>query len=225
MSTIAYCIATGGYTPVEIARRQQLIDTLVPREIRIEPVVIPAGPQFLDRATDFDTAIKAAADFATTIDPAKYDIVISAGAIDPGLAGLRARAPLPVVGPGESSMFFASAWGMPLSVVTVDEHAVANTHKMLGLLKAKPPIASVRSLDMPVRRIVQDLDAAKEAVRREARLAVEKDGARAIYLGAMTLGTLGLDEELRRDLRVAVFNPIRCALTVAVACVQQRALS
>ena len=68
-----------------------------------------------------------------------------------------------------------------------------------------------------MRRVVGDLEGGREAVRREARAAVEEDGAGTIMLGAMTLGTLGMAQELRDDLGVPVINPVEAAIHAAVA--------
>jgi Asp/Glu/hydantoin racemase len=213
---IGYATATSGYRDNEQARRMAILEPMLPPGVRIEPVALP-GPEFLDRAEDFDTAIAAAAAWAADLPPDRYDVLISAGALDPGLPTLRRLAPMPVIGPGEASLFIGHALGRPLSIVTVDEHAVAKTPGFIEQTATKPEVVSVRSIDFPVRRIVSDLEGGREALRREARAAVEFDGAGTIMLGAMTLGTLGLDEELRRDLDVWVVNPLQAAIDAAVA--------
>ena len=214
--TIGYATATSGYKDGEQARRVAILESLLPPGVEIEPIALP-GPEFLDRAEDFDTAIAAATEWAENVPADKYDVIISAGALDPGLPTLRRLAPMPVIGPGEASLFIGHALGKPLSIVTVDEHAVAKSHGFVEQTTTKPEIASIRSIDFPVRRIVSDLEGGRDAVRRTARDAVESDGARAIMLGAMTLGTLGLDDELRETLGVPVINPVRAAIQAAVA--------
>jgi allantoin racemase len=214
--TIGYATATSGYRDGEQARRVAILEALLPPGVEIEAVSLP-GPEFLDRAEDFDTAIAAAAEWAEHVPPGRYDVLISAGALDPGLPTLRRLAPMPVIGPGEASLFIGHVLGLPLSIVTVDEHAVAKSHGFVEQTATKPSIVSIRSIDFPVRRIVSDLEGGREALRRTARDAVESDGAEAIMLGAMTLGTLGLDDELRRSLNVPVINPVEAAIQAAVA--------
>jgi allantoin racemase len=214
--TIGYATATSGYRDGEQARRVAILEALLPPGVAIQAVALP-GPEFLDRAEDFDTAIAAAAAWAAEIPQGRYDVLISAGALDPGLPTLRQLAPMPVIGPGEASLFIGYALGVPLSIVTVDEHAVAKSYGFVDQTATKPPIASIRSIEFPVRRIVSDLDGGRDALRRTAHDAVESDGAKAIMLGAMTLGTLGLDDELRRDLGVPIINPVQAAVQAAVA--------
>jgi allantoin racemase len=220
MQKIGYCVAIGGLNEEEQERRRAVIKQWTPQDVEVELVVVSGGPAFLDQRSDFGAAVSATASFLAKVDPQRYGVLVSAGAIDPGLATFRAQTSIPVVGPGESAMFIGAVMAMPLSIVTVDEHAVAVSEELLDRLTVKPPIASVRSIEMPVRRIVSDLSGAREAVLRQARRAVSEDGAKVIYLGAMTLGTLGLDDEIRAELRVAVLNPIQVALATAVQCLR-----
>ena len=213
---IGYATATSGYKDGEQARRAAILESLLPPGVEIEPIALP-GPEFLDRAEDFDTAIAAAAEWAQNVPADTYDVIISAGALDPGLPILRGLTPMPVIGPGEASLFLGHALGRPLSIVTVDEHAVAKSQGFVEQTATKPEIVSIRSIDFPVRRIVSDLDGGRDAVRRTARDAVESDGAQAIMLGAMTLGTLGLDAELRESLGIPIINPVLAAIQAAVA--------
>ena len=216
-SRIGYATATSGYRPEELARRDAILQSLLPSGYELEQIALP-GPEFLDRAEHFDEAIAAAAAWAAGVAADAYDLVISAGALDPGLHRLRSVLRMPVIGPGEASLYVGFVLGRPLSIVTVDEYAVAKAGGFLAQTATKPSISSVRSMDFPVRRIVADRDGGRQALLREARLAVAEDGAQAIMLGAMTLGTLGLDSELREELGVPVINPLAAAIRAAVAC-------
>lgn len=216
MTRIGFINGTSGFTEEERALRTKLYSEYLPSGVQARVEGIPGSPQFFDRAEHFSEALSVAETFFSAIPPDRYDVIVWAGAIDPGLAEMRARSPVPVIGPGEASMYLASINGAPLSIVTVDEHALPVSHAMLERLTSKPPIASVRHIGVPVRRLVDDRRAGVEAVMREARAAVEDDGARAIYLGSMTLGTLGVDSALRDELGVAVFNPMRVACNAAV---------
>jgi allantoin racemase len=223
MKTIGWCIPITGFTEQEKARRRAIIARWLPSDVSLEMVAIEGGPRFVDQKSDFGTVEKAGASFLASLDPKRYDVLISAGAIDPGLGTLRAAAPVPIVGPGEAGLFLAAVIGLPLSIVTIDEHAVAVAKELVEHLTVRPKIVSIRSIEMPARVIVDDLERAREATKREARAAVKEDGARAIYLGAMTLGTLDVDEPLRRELQVPILNPIEIALATAVQCLRARA--
>ncbi len=223
MTTIAITLPISGMSDAERERRAGYIASLVPDGVGFELLTSPASPKFLDASDHFDDAVEAAVGFFAGLDPARYGIALSAGALDPGLDRLRAASPIPVIGPGEASLYVASVVGRPLSVVTVDEFAVAATQQFLDAVANKPPIASVRSMEMPVREILEDLPRGRARLVEGCRRAVEEDGAAALYLGSMTLGTLGVVEELREALGVAVFNPWPISVAVAVQCLEAAA--
>lgn len=219
MRKIAVALPISGLSAEELSRRERVVRLHLPPDLTAEIVTSPASPKFLDAQQHFGDAVDAAVEFFANIDPGEFAVVVSAGALDPGLARARAACPVPVIGPGEASLYLASIFGRPLSIVTVDEFAVVATHEWLAEVVVKPPIVSVRSMELPVRRMVDDLALGLETLLRECRLAVSEDGAEALYLGSMTLGTLGLTETLQQSLGVPVFDPMRIAINAAAQCV------
>ena len=220
MRKIAVALPISGMDDAERARRDAYIRSLLPAGVEIDLLTSPAAPKFLDAWRHFGDAVDAATEFFAGVDRSDYAVVVEAGALDPGLAQLRAVCPVPVIGPGEASMYIAAIVGRPLSVVTVDEHAVAATHEFLAVVPAKPPIASVRSMDSPVSGMLKDLEGGRKRLVEECGRAVREDGAQALYLGSMTLGTLGMADALQRTLEVPVFNPFPIAMSAAVECLR-----
>jgi Asp/Glu/hydantoin racemase len=215
MTTVGFINGSSGFTDEERALRASMYGEFLPGvEVQVEG--IPDSPEFFDEGKHFGQALTAAEQYFSSLGADRFDLVVWAGAIDPGLSEVRALSPVPVVGPGEASMSLAAINGRPLSIVTVDEHAVPVSHAMLARQAVKPPIASVRHIGVPVRTLVNDRPRGVAAMLEEARRAVDQDGAEAIYLGSMTLGTLGVDDQLRSELGVAVFNPLRIAATTAM---------
>lgn len=219
MRKIAVALPISGLSAEELSRRERVVRSHLPPDLTAEIVTSAASPKFLDAQQHFGDAVDAAVEFFRSIDPEEFAVVVSAGALDPGLARARAACPVPVIGPGEASLYLASIFGRPLSIVTVDEFAVVATHEFLAEVAVKPPIASVRSMDLPVRLMVDDLALGLETLLRECRLAVSEDGAEALFLGSMTLGTLGVTETLQQSLGVPVFDPMRIAINAAAQCV------
>ena len=217
---IGYCAAVSGYTDRERQRRTSILEALIPPGFSIQLTGPTNGPTFLDGLADFDAAVDATAAWARTLPADEFDVVISAGALDPGLSVLRQILAVPVVGPGEASLFIGALLNRRLSIVTVDKYAVEKATGFIAQTATKPVIASVRSIGVPVREIVADLDRGRSALRGAARTAIEEDGAEAIMLGAMTLGTLDLAGELRETLGVPVIDPVRTSLRAAVQCVE-----
>jgi allantoin racemase len=212
---IGILLPTSGYGAGEIERRRGLFGAYLPPDFEIEFLVPADSPEFLDEAGHFDEAIGAAGALLRTLSPDRFAAIIFAGALDPGLAAAREASPVPVVGPGEASMYLAWLVGRRISIVTVDEHAVAAAHRMLDALALVPPLASIRSMEMPVRAIMSNLDAAEERLHLECARAVEDDGAEALFLGAMILGMLPTSDSLAKELGVPVINPVRVSASAA----------
>jgi Asp/Glu/hydantoin racemase len=215
---IAVALPISGFSADELSRRERVVRSHVPRGVTADIVTSPASPKFLDKQQHFGEAVDAAVEFFRNVDAEEYGVVVSAGALDPGLARAREACPVPVIGPGEASLYLASIFGRRLSIVTVDEFAVVATHEFLAEVAVKPPIASVRSMDLPVSRMVNDLTLGRETLVRECALAVSEDGAEALFLGSMTLGTLGVAGSLQESLGVPVFDPMRIAMNAAAEC-------
>lgn len=225
MTTIGWLISTSGYGEDERARRLAQIARHVPSDIKVEILTAGEAPEFLDGGKQFTSAVAASTGMVGGIDAGAYPVVVLAGAIDPGLAELRRLTDAVVIGCAESSLFLARQMGRRTAIVTVDEHAVAYAGKMVEGLPWSPVVA-IRGIGVPVRQIMADgiegegFDRARAGIMREAARAVEEDGADAIYLGAMTLGTLGIARELRERLDVVVLNPMSIALSAATQAVR-----
>lgn len=219
--TIAYYSATTGYSDAEAERRMSFIRPGLPADITVKFYNAP-GPEFFDVGSDFDRAIDAVGKHIGTLAPPDVDAIIFGGALDPGLSAARSAAKADVVGPGESTLFHAAIVGRPTSLVTVDEHAVEVATGFVEGAPVAPPMVSIRSMGMPVRQIVDDLQGGKEALLRACRSAIDDDGAAAIFLGSMSLPTLCDVSELRRELGVPVYDPLRIATEVAIQCIRSR---
>jgi Asp/Glu/hydantoin racemase len=215
MPHLVYFIPTSGYSASEKQRRLALMRQYLDPSFTIDFLTLEGTPEFLDRAHDFDTAIAAARAAIGSIGPEVGDVVVSGGAIDPGIPEIRAAARVPLVAPGELGLFTATLLGKRLSIVTVDEHAVARAREFVGRTATRPEVVSIRSMAAPVRAIMRDLETGRAALVREVRAAVLEDGADVVYLGSMTLGTLGVTDELRASLRVPIIDPLPLALRMA----------
>lgn len=223
MATIGLMLPTSGYTQEYLDHRMALAKARVPAGADIEfKISVPSGaPAFLDRGEHFGQAIGAAGAHVSGIEADGAEVIVSSGAIDPGLAAVREAVSVPVVGPGEAAMYLGHVIGKPLCVVTVDEFAVERTKMFLDAVTTKPPITSIRSIEIPVRQAMKDFEPVREALKRECKAAVEEDGAEQIYLGCMIFGTMDIAEPLRQMLGVPVLDPFAistdCAIGIAMS--------
>lgn len=209
----------------EEGRRAEIVRGHAPDWVQIESVALVNGPRFLGKESDFQAAMAAAGDAVTRIDPAEYPVIVLAGAIDPGLDQLRDATDATVIGALETCMFLTSAMRRRVSIIATDDivrkqaEATVMENGTFGT-----QVVSVRAIGHSVATIVGSLTdmtamkKVKQDLRRAARSAVDDDGAEAIFLGSMTLGTLEMSEILLKELRVPILDPIRVSIGAAVEC-------
>lgn len=191
-------------------RKAALPDTTV-------DVVSPSrGPRSIETHTE--DAIAAAATVETVLRHrhAGYDAFVIACFIDPAIDAARELVDVPVIGIAEAAAHLAALVSSKFSVVTVMrrlEHQIEGAVRRSGL---SDRCASVRSIDLSVLGIEDDLGVTLDAIEAEGRLAMEEDGAEAILLGCAGLGPL--DKELQRRLGIPVLDGCGCAIKLAEAC-------
>lgn len=209
------------YSAGEVARRLELIRGYLSPGFTIEVLIPPDGPAILERAAEFDQLRRSELRAVAAVNPDACGAIIAAGAVDPNLAELRAAARVPVIGPGEASLFLARIVGSRLVILTV-EPAAAAARDLIARAAVRPDVAAVRSLKTTVRSILVDPDHGRALIRQAAAAAVREDGADVLYLGAMTLGTLGIAQELAATLDVAVIDPLPVSIHAAEAAARAR---
>lgn len=213
MPHIIYLSAVS-YAPEEIARRVEILRCLVRPGFTIELMAAPGGPKILEQPAEFAQGRRAVVAAAQAIGPDACGAVIAAGAYDPSLKDLRAVARVPVVGPGEASLFIARLIGPRLTILT-SETGVAGVQGMLEYVQARPEVVVARPMKTTVRKILANMDEARRVIRDAAAAAVREDKADAIYLGSMTQGTLGIAQELRAEFGIPVLDPLVVSVRVA----------
>jgi allantoin racemase len=223
VKNIVYFIAASGFTEEECERRAVRMQRLLPPGFTLAVRTQPSGLATLDPPDYAQRVLRGTATDIGRFRPPDVDAVVLGVALDLGLREAREAAVLPVIGPGEASLFVAAAVGRPLSVIAVDDMTAEVGRTFVREVPAKPTVVSVRSMKTPLDVVTRDPEAARDALRRECRRAVEDDGATAIYLGAMTLSTLDAAAGLRREFGVTVFDPLPIALATAVACIEAAA--
>jgi allantoin racemase len=127
---------------------------------------------------------------------------------------------IPVIGPCETSMHFASMLGHRFSVIGVLEVDIRSFHDQARRAGLESKLASVRALNIPVLEL-EDRDRAVRALVEESIKALRQDGAHVIIFGCT--GMAGMAEAVEEGLRqkgitdVSVIDPARLALKVAEA--------
>lgn len=202
------------YAPEESTRRLELLQTLVRPGFTIEYMTAPGGPRVLEQPDEFEQARVAAVATVRAMRSDSCGAVIWGGAYDPYLADLRAVATLPIIGPGEASLFVARLAGSRLVVLT-SEKGAAGVKAMLAQVQARPDTVMVRPMKTTVRTILANMNEARRVIRDAAAAAVRDDKADVLMLGSMTQGTLRIASDLRKEFGVPVLDPLVIAIQAA----------
>ena len=119
-----------------------------------------------------------------------YDAVIMDTVSDSGLAVLRSRLSIPVIGPGQVAFHLAGILGQKFSVITMWDKWMHFYKKLFNEYKLWDIVASVRAVNIPPD--VEQLFAGKEEemyqrLTEEALRAIDEDRADTIVLGSTTM--------------------------------------
>jgi allantoin racemase len=142
-----------------------------------------------------------------------YDAVCINSMSDSGLAALRSRLDIPVVGPGQACFLTAAMLGHQFSVITMWDRWKPLYRKVALELEMQHRLASIESID--TRPDAEELLGGKEEVvfaklEAAARRAIDDHGADVIILGSTTMHQSA--EFLSDALEVPVLNPGLIAL-------------
>ncbi len=143
-----------------------------------------------------------------TAEDEGYDAVLIDTVSDSGVAALRSRLSIPVIGPGAAAFGAAMLLGKRFTVLTMWPQWFPLYEKTLTEYGLWDRVASLRSIE--TRPDVADLLAGKEEVifaklKAEAEAAIAADGADVIVLGSTTMHQSAA--YLAKHLAVPVINP------------------
>jgi Asp/Glu/hydantoin racemase len=139
-----------------------------------------------------------------------HDAVIIAAFGDPGVPGIREVLDVPVVGLTEAALASACLLGNRFSIVAISRRITAWYREIVEHNGLVGRLASIRSLDQPLRDIgsVQDDHAAR--LRELCATVVEEDGADVIILGGAPLA--GLARSIAGEIPVPVVDGVSSAV-------------
>lgn len=146
-----------------------------------------------------------------------YDAIVIDSATDPGGRALRELVEVPVTMALESALLYAFSLGDKISVVTSVENTARLIKDRIRVYEFQGRVASIRFANVPVLDLDRP-DRTTEAILKEARKAIDDDGADVIVLGNTGMSTVAA--ELQRRLEVPIVDPAVAALTMATSLVQ-----
>ncbi|MCL2714242.1 MAG: aspartate/glutamate racemase family protein [Alphaproteobacteria bacterium] len=168
----------------------QLPAGLVRDDIQVDFVASGVRPITLDSLYEMTIADAAVLEAGLSAQKEGYSAVCVNSMSDSGVAGLRSALTIPVVGPCQATMLAACLLGKRFSILTMWERWRPLYDKVATEQGLNHRMASVRSIDVPPD--TSELLSGKEdsvfpLLEREARLALEQDGADVLILGSTTM--------------------------------------
>ncbi|MCT4352149.1 aspartate/glutamate racemase family protein [Streptomyces sp. Je 1-79] len=187
-----------------IARR-----TLGP-SARVRGVTVARGPRMLtDPAALRAAAPEVVAAGRRALVSGDCAALLVAAFGDPGVAELRALAPVPVVGIGEAALLEASAGGTRFGIATTTPRLAGPIADAVAALGVRDRFTGLRLTEGDPHALSADPEALVESLARAVQECVVRDGARAVVIGGGPLGEAA--EALRPRFTVPVIAPIRAA--------------
>jgi allantoin racemase len=186
----------------------QIPGSLRRSDLAVDFVAVREGARILDSYYETTLADAFVLEAGATAEDEGYDAVCINSMSDSGLAALRSRLGIPVVGPGQSCLLMACMLGYRFSIITMWDQWRHLYSKVVTEQGLSHRLASVRTID--VRPDAHELLAGKEEIvfaklEAESLAAIGEDGADLIIIGSTTM--YQSYEYLRSRLDVPVLNP------------------
>jgi len=135
-----------------------------------------------------------------------YDAVVIGCFYDPGLREARELVSIPVVFPAEATMHVAATLGHKFSIIVGRRKSIPRMESNVYVYGLERKLASFRSIEFTVPRMGSEPEKLEKAILKEAKKAVEEDGAEVIVLGCTMQS--GFMKELTKKLRVPVLDAV-----------------
>jgi len=186
----------------------QLPTELVRDDMKVDFVAAGGKPSFLDSLYEMTLADTAVLEAGASAEKEGYAAVCVNSMSDSGVAALRSLLNIPVVGPCQATMLAACLLGKRFSILTMWDRWRPLYDKVATEQGLTHRIASVRSIGVPPD--TSELLSGKEdsvfpLLEREARRAIDEDGADVLILGSTTM--YQSHHYLAERLPVPVLNP------------------
>lgn len=140
----------------------------------------------------------------------EYDGLVVAAFGDPGLLGLKELLPCPVVGMTEAALASAALLGQRFSIIAISHRIAAWYRETVERSHLSTRLASIRSLNDPLRDIGTVQEDHSDRLLELAKEAVQKDGADVIILAGAPLA--GLARTLQGKIPVPVVDGVSSAI-------------
>jgi len=179
----------------------------------IDVINIEYGPESIECNYDLAWAELFGVREAEKAENEGYDGVVIYCFADPGLRAAKETLEIPVVGIGEASIHMASLVGNRFSIIAAGpsrDIVLGHLEPNLKVYGFNAKCASIRFLNIPVLKLIDDKAITIQRIIEEADKAVKEDAADVVVLGCGSL--LGVGDKVSQELGVPVVVPGVAAL-------------
>jgi allantoin racemase len=215
---ILYLIPGDGMPKEEIKRREDITNSLARSGTKITVEEAGEGPLSIESAIEEYMSIGPMLERLYLIRKEKrFDAIIIGCAGDPGLRAARELMDVPIIGPAESSYYFACMIADRFSVISPMQAGVASADELVARIREMglaSRLASVEFVDIPITEMWGD---DPSAVIKQVIKAVKKaknNGAGCAVLGCMSMA-FRTAKTSWDTLAIPVINPLCVAIKTA----------
>lgn len=195
------------------ARVKMLTGFAMKKDTEVSVDCIDGGPETIESGYDEVLAGPHILSKAIKAEKDGFNAIIIYCGSDPAIAAVREVVRIPVIGPGRTTTMLALELGYRVSILTVLDSTVARDTEAYRERGFDPTrLASVRSVNISVANIRDDLDASLRALVKTGKKCIE-DGAHCLVLSC--LGMAGLGELLQKELGIPVLDPAPVSIKYA----------
>ena len=217
MVDICYLVPGVGLPGDEKQRRERIANDLTPRNVDVSVIEADGpGPTSIESAVEEAWCVVGTMQTAHRIQ-SEFDALVIGCFGDPGLRPLRELLEIPVVGPAEATIHTAAQVADRFSWLTILDETVPMSHEQAHEHHLSERCVSVRSVDAPVESIDHESTELVDRMIETGRLAVEEDGAEALFPGCMSLSFAQQHKTVQENLGVPFLDPASIALEQASA--------
>lgn len=203
----------------EVARRREFLRMRAALGVEVDVRSLADGPASIESSWEAALVVPALCEAVVRAQAEGFSAVIVGCFSDPGLNALRELTSIPIVGPGAAAMHLAAQIGTRFSIISPLDSAPGRGQERARSLALDAKLASVRGVNMPVLDVARSREAVLDRLEEVGRAALREDGADALVLGCMSMGFLGITDDLQKRLDVPVVNPVTAALKTTEALV------
>ena len=184
-------------------------------ETLIHTVSSAEGPLAIECLADAEAVQDQVMDYVNQANKEDYDTIIMACYGQSLAKAAKEISKIPVYGIAEPQLYMACLLGNKFSVIGLKKDSDTVMQERLRILGLASRCASVRTIGVSIIECVVNRESTYDALIKEARLAIEKDGAEVICLGCA--GLAGLDKPMQKELGVPVLDGVVCAVKMCEA--------